>query len=102
MSAKVYSGIQGIDAPEIDFNDFNAYEKQCEQYIETLRKKCIASNTGDLVGEVIRFGVADGYAEYMVYSQRPLELIHINIMDGYQFEYANLLNVTKVLSLIHI
>lgn len=33
---------------------------------------------------VIRFQVADGYAQYAVYSRKPLQLIHIPYGDAYQ------------------
>ena len=38
----------------------------------------------DLVGETIRFPVADGYAEYMVYRTRPLQLIHLPYVDAWE------------------
>jgi hypothetical protein len=101
MSAKIYSGIEGIEEPEINFEDFKAYEKQCDDYIEKLRAVCKKRKPlTKAVGEVIRFGVADGYALYMVYDMKPLKLIHINTMDGYQFEHADLLTPEKIEELI--
>lgn len=36
-----------------------------------------------LVGEIIRFPVADGYAQYMVWRQQPLQLIWIELGDAW-------------------
>jgi hypothetical protein len=40
--------------------------------------------------EVVQFGVADGYASYLVVSRKPLTLQHIAYMDGYQIPYAHI------------
>ena len=39
------------------------------------------------MGEIIQQGVADGYAQYMVLSLRPLVLIHLPLGDAYQFQW---------------
>jgi len=96
MSAKIYSGIDGINPPKLDFSDIKAYQKACDDYINKISTVAKEQNQGDLVGETIDFPVADGKAVYVVYKQKPLQLIHINIMDGWHFEYAHLLNVTEV------
>lgn len=33
--------------------------------------------------EIVRFGVADGFAHYIVKSRKPLVLQHVDYMDGY-------------------
>lgn len=43
-----------------------------------------------------QFPVADGYAEYMVASMKPLELVHIPLGDAWQFEYAHRLTAKDV------
>lgn len=43
---------------------------------------------GDLVSEIVRWQRADGYAQYMVISQKPLVLSHLHIGDGYSVEPA--------------
>jgi len=85
MSAKVFNPPKGFKPPELDINDFNQYEQVCDNYLKRLKKWCLDNTTSNsnLVGEIIRYGVADGYAQYMVYSTSPLQLIHIDIMDGY-------------------
>ena len=96
MSAKIYSGIEGIELPELNFDNISAYNKATEKYMDELKAVCKANSNHKDVGEVIKFGVADGYALYMVYSMEPLELIHIGIMDGYQFEYVDLMTPERV------
>jgi len=60
-----------------------------EKWIGELRTWCKANSNGEYVGEVVHQGVADGYAQYMVYSLKPLELIHIPLGDSYQFQWAH-------------
>lgn len=40
--------------------------------------------------------VADSYAVYIVASMKPLELVHIPIMDAWEFQYANRLTAKDV------
>ena len=101
MAATIYSGIEGLEVPEVSFDDFKAYEKACEDYIEALRTECKKHKPlTKAVGEVIKFPVADGYALYMVYDMKPLELIHIATMDAWHFEHADLLTPKSVTELI--
>ena len=41
-----------------------------------------------LVGEIVRFPVADGYAQYMVWRQQPLQLIWIELGDAWSAHNA--------------
>jgi len=100
MAAKIYSGIEGIEVPKINFSDFKEYQKACDDYIEALKTECKKNAKHKNAGEIIKFGVADGYALYMVYSMKPLELIHIATMDAWQSEFAELLTAKKVTELI--
>ena len=100
MSAKIYSGIKGLEPPKFSFDNSSNYQKTCDKYFDELKAKCKAQSKGKYVGEIIKFGVADGYALYMVYSMKPLELIHINTMDGYQSEFADLLTLERVKEMI--
>lgn len=100
MAAIIYSGIEGIEVPEITMGDFKDYQQECENYLEALRTECKKNSNHKDVGEVIKFPVADGYALYMVYSMKPLELIHIATMDAWHFEHADLLTPKRVTELI--
>lgn len=94
MAARVYSTPEGLDAP--DFGAFigsesggfdsEGYFAAVESHRESVAAWC-RENTGSrnpLVGECIRFGVADGRAEYMVYTTSPLALIHLPYVDAYE------------------
>ena len=51
-------------------------------------------------GEIIHFPVADGRAEYMVLSLKPVMLIHLPVGDAWQFEYAERLTKADVIKKI--
>jgi len=94
--AKVYSGVDGIKAPEF-MQDFDKYEKACDEYVEAV-KACAKKNnpTCPEAGEEIYFPVADGNARYIVYNLKPVELIHLHVMDAWHFQYANRLTAKDV------
>jgi len=98
--ANIYSGIEGIDPPKFSFDNFTEYQKQGDEYVNKLKAEAVKNSNDEIVGETIRFQVADGYAVYMVCSVKPLELIHINLVDGYQSEFAELLTVKKVREMV--
>ncbi len=56
--------------------------------LSAVQKAARAVNKGDLVGEILRWQRADGYAQYMVVSQKPLTLAHLVIGDAWQVEAA--------------
>lgn len=98
--AKIYDAPSQWTAPSIEVfmeQGRDEYERQEKEYIERVREFCKKRKPkGQLVGEIIRFGVADGYAQYMVAGLRPLELIHLDLGDGYHFQYANRLTAADV------
>jgi len=102
MAAKIYSGVENVLAPKFKDFDFisasgrKAYDKACEDYVNKIISIAKENNQGDLVGETIDFPVADGKALYVVYSQKPLQLIHIETYDAWHFDMAHLLTVTEV------
>lgn len=100
MAATIYSGIDGLEVPKVDFGDFSGYQKACDKYVEALKAECKKNSKDKEVGEVIKFNVADGYALYMVYSMKPLELIHIATMDAWESEFADLLTPARVREMI--
>jgi hypothetical protein len=94
--ATIYDLPESIKVPELDFRDMESYRKAEEKFYEDLKAFCKKRKDGKNVGEIIKFPVADGYAMYMVASMKPLELIHIPIMDAWEFEYAHLLTAKEV------
>ena len=69
--------------------DNKGYMEAEQQYTKELEEYCLENNSGKYVGKVARFGVADGYAMYMVASLRPLEMIHLPLGDAYNFPYVD-------------
>jgi hypothetical protein len=104
---KIYAPPKKVGpAPELrDFMingrfDSEKMDEAEEKWINELKLWCAIHSSGKYVGEVIRQGVADGYAQYMVYSLRPLELIHLPLGDGYQFQWAHRWTAADVKSMI--
>lgn len=76
---------QSIEIPT-DYSD--GWREREAEALSTAQKTAQARNKGDLVGEILRWQRADGYAQYMVVSQKPLALAHLIIGDAWQVEAA--------------
>lgn len=100
--AKIYSSIDGIKVPEITTEDWISgnWEKKEEQYVSQVREVCKKNAKGSCIGEVIKIPHADSYAYYMVYSLKPLVLIHLPLGDCWHSEFAELLTVKKVVEMV--
>jgi hypothetical protein len=64
-----------------------------------LQRLIDASNAlaeGEVVGGLLRFQVADGYAEYLVIKDKPLTLQHVPFFDGYQVDSALIRGLRRV------
>ena len=94
--AKVFTLPHGFDAPDFNWEDIEQYNKDCADLTDRLKKWCIERNNQKSVGEIIKFQVADGYAEYMVASTIPVQLIHLPFWDAYESEFAHLMTVKAV------
>ena len=70
------------------------HHRERDAWIEGLAEGFQSEHKGDLVGETIRFPVADGYATYMVSCQRPLTLVHLCEDDGYRADPRTLRGTT--------
>lgn len=86
--ATIYAPPTGFDPPEIVFTDgrydHDATEAAEADFVTRLTAEARrVGNAGDLVGEIIRFPVADGYAQYLVWKERPLELVHLALGDAW-------------------
>lgn len=87
--AKVYLLPDGFEAPIFNHENIPQYNKDCDELSEKLKKWCLERNPEQKnVGEIIRFQVADGYAEYMVAATKPVQLIHLPYWDSYQSDIA--------------
>ncbi len=98
--AKVYLPPSSIPVPEFDWENQEKYREDEKTFIENLTKFVKRRKKGDLIGEIIRFQVADGYAQYMVAGLKPVELIHLPLMDAYQSEFADLMTAERVKEMI--
>jgi hypothetical protein len=83
--ATVYNPPDELPWVEPDYKnyDYRAEQKREAEYTEKLKEWLRARYTGDLVGEIIRTSVADGYAQYMIEKHRPFALIHLPFGDKY-------------------
>lgn len=96
MKTTIYSVPNSIKVPELDFSDMKGYEKKQEEFISELKTLLQKRNTHKNVGEIIKFPVADGYAMYMVASMKPAELVHLPLMDAWEFQYVHLLTAKEI------
>lgn len=83
--ATVYNPPEEIPWEKPDYRNYDFRKEQLreKEYANKLAAWCKARCKGDCVGEIIDKVVADGYAQYMVESEKPLRLIHLPFGDGY-------------------
>jgi hypothetical protein len=96
--AEVYSVLDSVELPKFP-QPYNheEYKKNEDKYIVDLKKELKSMGyKGKNFGEIIKFQVADGYAQYMVISMRPLQLMHLPLGDAWDFQYAHLLTAKEV------
>jgi hypothetical protein len=96
--AEVYNVPSELKIPNLDFRNIKQYNEDCDKFKTDLKNLLIEKfkRTGENVGEIISFPVADGHAEYMVAGMKPVELIHIPLWDAWEFQYANRLTAKDV------
>ena len=94
---KIYDVPKEVKVPEFNFATIKEYDANLKKFKEELKAWCLNRRTQEGVGEVIKFPVADGYAEYMVAGTKPVELIHLPIWDAWHFQYAGRLTKKDVL-----
>jgi hypothetical protein len=94
--AKIYASPLEVKIPEFNWKDIEQYNKDCETYMENLKAFLRKRNSGKNVGEIIQFPVADGYAQYMVASMKPVELVHIPLWDAWDFQFVHLITAKEI------
>jgi hypothetical protein len=100
--AQIFRPPKGFDLPKMETYvkksgfKYDQYEKDCEAVIARLKQALKDSQTCPEAGEEIRFPVGDGYARYLVYSLKPVHLIHLDVGDAYHMRYANRLTASDV------
>jgi len=87
---KVYSAPKEIQPPYFDFKDLAQSRKNEEDYV-TQVKEWAKKNSKDkqYAGEELRIPHADGYACYIVFSSKPVKLIHLEVGDCWDAPLAN-------------
>ena len=98
MSATIFTITEKFPTPELDFANFDhaKYNKDNDDYIAKVKKFLLSQKSGKNIGEILNFPVADGSAQYMVASMRPLQLVHLELGDAYHFQYDYLLTAKEV------
>lgn len=72
------------------------WRKDESTWLKKLKKWVTSRHKGEYAGEILRIPYADGYAEYMVMSLKPVKLIHIPLGDAWQFPYAERLQSNDI------
>jgi hypothetical protein len=72
------------------------YREKTEAAIKNLQAWAKQNGTGPEAGEIISFSVADGSAQYVVHSLRPVRLIHVPAYDKYEQPYVNRLTAKDI------
>ena len=97
MAAKICCTPASIVCPEFsDFSDYKVYNAACEKYVKATQEWTKANGSSECAGEIIFIGVGDGSARYVVFSLKPVKLIHLDDGDSYHFPYAHLLTAKAV------
>jgi len=95
--AKIYNVPEQVMLPSNTFENVNDWQKNDDNFIDNLRDWLLANGyVGKNVGEIIQFPVADGYAQYMILSMKPVSLIHLPLGDAWSYEYVHLLTAKEV------
>lgn len=95
--AQVYGPPEGLEVPDLlNFQkgrygfDMEAYTKAEESFVLGLVEWCRKRHPEhDLVGELVKFPVGDGYAIYVVADVKPLTLVHVPVGDAWQIPKAH-------------
>lgn len=89
--AKVYQAPSEIKIPKNDWKlSREERKKNDDNYRQSLKEHLQKRNPNDSnVGQILEFQVGDGYAEYMVASTKPAELVHIELGDAWEYHLVN-------------
>jgi hypothetical protein len=91
MPARVYAAPGEIgDPPEIDFRDssipWGDVLRPEQEWVEKVVAWCKEFGKGDLRGEKLDWHRGDGYAQYVVYTEKPLALIWLPVGDAWSMD----------------
>lgn len=83
--ATVFAAPKEIPLPSIASETWREDEAA---YVAKLTEMARANGDAPEIGKEIRFPRGDGYARYLVWSARPLQLVWLQIGDAWQVEEA--------------
>ncbi len=95
--ATVYAVPEEVNVPEFNFETWKEDE---EKFTKELRNYCHQCGEGKYVGKILRIPHADGHAQYMIGSEKPLSLIHIPIGDAWDSPMVDGLTNKKIKEMI--
>ena len=75
-----------LDPPSLSYGNIDNYFSECEKYRDDLA--ALAQKNGDdpLIGRTVRWQRADGFAEYIVWNVKPLQIAHVPTGDAWTIE----------------
>lgn len=77
-------------------DDFRAYMNAQEEYVKKVQAFAVANRSGKYVGKEVSFPHADGYARYVIFSIKPLILLHLAVGDAWQYPHVERLTAKDV------
>lgn len=74
--------------------DWKEWEKHDKEYIENVRKS--VKTADPYAGKILAIPHADGYAQYMVKSLKPVVLIHLPVGDAWEAPYVHRMTANDI------
>lgn len=99
--AKVYSAPEEIKVPEFNFRDLKTSRENEKNYIEQIKEFAKKNSKDQYAGEEISIPHADGYARYIVFKSKPVNLIHLPIGDAWDAPLAHRLLTKDVVEMVN-
>lgn len=99
MSAKVFPLPQKFKDTVPDAFKIKNYQEAEEVFIKKISTWLKLRNSvedSNYIGETIKFPIADGAAVYAIASLKPLQLVHLPLLDGYQAPDVDLMTAKRV------
>ena len=96
---KIYSPpVEAGELPRLDSRkeSWQTYVQREQEYVAKVQKWAKENGSGSLAGELVTFPYADGYAQYVVFSLKPVSLIHLPVGDAWQYPYVNRLTAADI------
>jgi len=87
--AVIYSAPTEIETPKLDFRNVQGYRTACDAYLVNLKKFVLdasgAKEDDPIIGQTVKYPMADSHAMYMVAATKPLALVHIPLWDAWDY-----------------